>query len=279
MLANNHGGVAAWCRLLDLAESSYYHEGPGHCDVADDLALLRALTVLAGKHPTYGYRRLAVLVRSSESWKEVNAKRVRRILKMAGITARKSRRYLLTTDSSHSFRRYPNLVRDWSVVDHPDQVWVCDITYIILATGEIVYLAIVLDVFTRMICGWELGTDLTHSLVVNALMRALKRRVCEIHHSDQGIQYATPVYTAILTQHGIQISMSDKGSAWQNGYAERWMRTLKEEEVYLTEYQTYQDALKQIGKFIDIVYNKKRIHSALGYLTPVQYEAQWRVEL
>jgi putative transposase len=102
------------------------------------------------------------------------------------------------------------------------------------------------------------------------------RRVSD--HSDQGIQYATPAYTALLTQHGIQISMSDKGSAWQNGYAERWMRTLKEEQVHLTEYQTYEDALKHIGKFIDIVYNKKRIHSALGYLTPVQYEAQWRAE-
>ena len=277
-MAEDYGGVAMLCRLLHLAESSYYHEGPGHCDAADDLALLRALTELAGKHPTYGYRRLTVLVRQGERWKDVNAKRVRRLLKKAGITAQKSRRYLFTTNSSHPFQRYPNLVRDWSVVDHPDQVWVCDITYIILATGEIVYLAIVMDVFTRMIRGWELRRDLTFPLVINALMRALKRGVCEIHHSDQGIQYAAPVYTAILIQHGIQISMSDKGAAWQNGYAERWVRTLKEEEVYLTEYETYEDALKQIGKFIDIVYNKKRIHSALGYLTPVQYEAQWRAE-
>lgn len=145
MLADDYGGVAALCRLLDLAESSYYHEGCGHCDEADDLALMRDLTELAGKHPTYGYRRLTVLVRRPEHWKSVNAKRVRRILKIAGITARKSRRYLLTTDSDHSFRRYPNLVRDWSVVDHPDQVWVSDITYIVLATGEVVYLAIVMD--------------------------------------------------------------------------------------------------------------------------------------
>lgn len=277
-MADDYGGVATLCRLLNLAESSYYYEGPGHCDGADDLTLQRALTELAGKHPTYGYRRLTVLVRQGERWKDVNAKRIRRILKKAGITAQKSRRYLLTTNSSHHFQRYPNLVRDWSVVDHPDQVWVCDITYIILATGEIVYLAIIMDVFTRMIRGWELRRDLTQSLVINALMRALKRGVCEIHHSDQGIQYAMPAYTAILLQHGIQISMSDKGAAWQNGYAERWMRTLKEEEVYLTEYETYEDALKQIGKFIDIVYNKKRIHSALGYLTPIQYEAQWRAE-
>ena len=161
-------------------------------------------------------------------------------------------------------------------IERPNQVWVCDITYIVLSTGEIVYLAIVMDVFTRMIRGWALGTDLTHHLTVEALKRALRRGVCEIHHTDQGVQYATPQYTQHLTQRNIQISMAAVGKAWENGYAERWMRTLKEEEVYLAEYETYADALKNIGHFIDRVYNKKRIHSSLGDLSPAEFEAQWK---
>ena len=148
----------------------------------------------------------------------------------------------------------------------------------ILSTGEIVYLAIVMDVFTRKIRGWALGTDLTHRLTVEALKRALRQGVCEIHHTDQGVQYATPQYTQFLTARNVQISMAAVGKAWENGFAERWMRTLKEEEVYLSDYETYQDALKNIGKFIDVVYNKKRIHSALGKLTPAQFEAQWQAE-
>jgi transposase InsO family protein len=185
---------------------------------------------------------------------------------------------VFTTDSAHGFPRYPNLVRALAHIDHPDQVWCCDITYIVLATGEVAFLASVLDVFTRGIRGWALGRDLTRDLTVNALRRALKRCTPEIHHSDQGVQYATPDYTHRLEGRGVRISMTDKGAAWQNGYAERWMRTLKEEEVYLSEYETFAEALAQIGQFIDAVYNRKRIHSALGDLSPAQFEAQWRAQ-
>lgn len=278
-LAKDYGGVAAMCKRLDLAESSYYHAGPGRVDEASDKRLLRALIQVAGRWPTRGYRWLTRRVRKQRAWRDVNSKRVRRLLKTAGITAKTKHVKLFTTNSKHGFRRYPNLVRDWSVVDHPDQVWAADITYIVLATGEIVYLAVVMDVFTRVIRGWQLGTDLSHELAVGALQTALDQgRVCAIHHSDQGIQYAAPSYIRLLEQRAIAISMSDRGAAWQNGYVERWMRTLKEEEVYLTEYDSVKQANRDIGKFIDIVYNRKREHSALGGLTPKAFEARWRAE-
>jgi transposase InsO family protein len=277
-LVPRYGSVAAMCRLVGLAESSFYHAGPGRVDEHEDMALMQRLVRLAGRHPTYGYRRLTKLVRRHKRFANVNRKRVQRIMKDAGIQGKRPSQRLFTTNSRHGFRRYPNLVGDFKHVDHPEQVWCSDITYIVLGTGEIVYLAIVMDVFTRAIRGWELGRDLTAELVINALKRALRRGMPEVHHSDQGIQYATPRYTQILELRGVKISMSDKGAAWQNGYAERWMRTLKEEEVYLSDYETYEDALKQIGKFIDAVYNKKRIHSALGDLSPAQFEAEWRAQ-
>jgi transposase InsO family protein len=148
-------------------------------------------------------------------------------MKRLHLQAKRPRRTWRTTDSAHGFRHYPNLVRALVTIDHPNYVWVCDLTYIVLATGEVVFLAIVMDVFTRRLRGWALGRDLTHDLTVTALQRALKHGACEIHHSDQGVQYATPQYTQLLEARHIQISMSDTGQAWQNGYAERFMRTLK----------------------------------------------------
>ncbi len=275
-LAQTHGGVAPMCRLIDLSESSYYHEGPGRVDMIDDLDVLGALVKLSGKHPTYGYRRLTKLLRKRKRFAKVNGKRVRRLLKMAGIQAKKPRRAVITTDSRHGFKRYPNLIKAWLDITMPDEVWVVDLTYIILATGQIVYLAIVMDVFTRMIRGWQLGEECTHELCLTALQRAFKHGVCKIHHSDQGVQYATPKYTQALEARAIQISMAAVGKAWENGLCERWMRTLKEEEVYLTDYEDFADALKNIGRFIDRVYNKHRIHSALGDLSPEKFEAQWR---
>ena len=274
-LSPQYGSVAVLCELLDLARSSYYHHGPGYIDAADDQPILQALLKLAGRYPTYGYRRLSTLLRRQKNFAAVNPKRVRRLLKSAGIQAQKAARRFATTDSRHGFRRYPNLVEGLAI-ERPNQVWCCDLTYVIFSSGEVVYLAIVLDIFTRCIRGWALGTDLTHSLTVEALTRAFRHGRCEIHHSDQGVQYATPAYTQLLEARGIQLSMSARGQAWQNGYAERWMRTLKEEEVSLSDYQTYTEALNQIGKFIDSVYNRKRIHSSLGDLSPAQFEAEWR---
>jgi transposase InsO family protein len=263
--------------LLGLSPSSYYYQAVGRVDERDDLDVLTALIKAAGKEPTAGYRRLTKALRKKKRFSSLNYKRVRRLMKQAGLRPKRPKRKVYTTDSRHAYKRYPNLVRDLKV-ERPNQVWVCDLTYIVLATGEIVYLAIVLDVFTRMIRGWSLGIDLTHRLNVDALRRALRRGVCEIHHTDQGVHYATPKYTQALLQRGVQISMAAPGRAWENGYAERWMRTLKEEEVYLSDYESCADAIKNIGRFIHVVYNKKRIHSALGDLPPAQFEAEWWAE-
>lgn len=267
--------MAHLCALLGLSTSSYYYQAVGRFDEADDLTVIQALIKAAGKQPAAGYRRLTKTLRLQKRFADLNSKRVRRLMTAAGLRPKKHKKKVFTTNSQHDYKRYPNLVRDL-VIDHPDHVWVCDITYIVLGSGEIVYLAIVMDVFTRMIRGWALGTDLTHSLTKEALRRALRRGVCEIHHTDQGVQYATPKYTQALLQRGVTLSMAAAGKAWENGYAERWMRTLKEEEVYLNEYDTYADALANLGHFIDVVYNKKRMHSAIGDLSPAQFEAQWR---
>ena len=182
-----------------------------------------------------------------------------------------------TTNSEHDLPRYPNLVRDLEVV-RPNQVWVSDITYIRLRK-EFVYLAVIVDVFTRAIRGWYLGRSLDQTLTSIALRRALAHhRAPDIHHSDQGVQYAATAYTHVLREANVQISMAEVGEAWQNGYAERLIRTIREEEVDLSDYEDYDDALRQLGHFLDEVYMHERIHSSLGYLTPVEFESQWRTE-
>ena len=178
-----------------------------------------------------------------------------------------------TTNSDHPYPRYKNLVKDLEVT-YPEQVWVSDITYIRLGSG-FVFLAIVLDVFTRAVRGWNLSKSLSQELSLAALRMALADRVAEIHHSDQGVQYAAYAYIDLLKAHHIQISMAAVGKAEENGYAERFMRTLKEEEVDLSDYRDFADVHRQIGHFIEDVYNTKRIHSSLGYLTPKEFEVAW----
>ena len=178
-----------------------------------------------------------------------------------------------TTNSEHSFPCYPNLVESL-LVQRPDEVWVADITYIRLKHG-FVYLAVLMDVFTRAIRGWHLDRSLDQNLTLTALQNALQTHCPEIHHSDQGLQYAATDYTNLLQQHGIQISMAEVGEATQNGYAERLMRTIKEEEVDLSDYLDYHDAYRQIGQFLEDVYMRKRVHSSLNYLTPAEFESHW----
>jgi transposase InsO family protein len=185
------------------------------------------------------------------------------------------RRKYRTTNSEHPYPRYANLVAD-IMITHPDQVWVSDVTYIRLG-HEFVFLAVIMDVFTRSIRGWCLSRTLDGELTVSALKLALKEHCPEIHHSDQGVQYAAYNYVQILKSHHVQISMAAVGKAEENGYAERLMRTIKEEEVDLSDYQNFGDANKQIGRFMDHVYMTKRIHSSLGYLTPTEFETTFRL--
>ena len=260
------------CDVLGCARSSYYHratEQPG------EMALKVAIKDVAAEWPTYGYRRVTAQLRRQE-WL-VNRKRVQRLMRLMGLQAKTKRRKRRTTNSEHDFPRYPNLVQDLEIV-WPEQIWVSDITYVCLHYG-FVYLAVIMDVFTRGIRGWHLGRSLDHTLTLTALQRALaKHPAPEIHHSDQGVQYAATAYTQTLRDVNVQISMADVGAAWQNGYAERLIRTIKEEEVDLSEYIEYNDAYRQLGRFLDDVYMHKRIHSSLGYLTPAEFEEQWRKE-
>jgi transposase InsO family protein len=258
------------CDLLELPRSSYYY--PAH--PRNNSVVVIALHELAGQFPTYGKWRLTHQLRRKPHEMRVNHKRVRRLMRQEGLLQPIKRRQCRTTNSDHPYPRYPNRVKDL-VIDHPDQVWVSDITYIRLGSG-FVYLAIVMDVFTRVIRGWELRKSLEGELALEALRRALVGHCPQIHHSDQGIQYAANAYIDVLLYHQIHISMAAVGKAEENGYAERFMRTLKEEEVDLSEYQDFADAYHQIGHFIDEVYRTKRIHSSLGYLTPAEFEAAYR---
>jgi putative transposase len=260
------------CRLLGVPRSSVYYPAR---TVPDDEAMFKtALLDLAGEWPTYGYRRLTAMMRRL-GWR-VNGKRVRRWMEELGIDGAPPTRKKRTTNSNHAFPRYANLVKDLEITG-PDQVWVADITYIRLRR-EFVYLAVLMDVFTRSIRGWHLSRNLDQGLTLAALERALIVAVPQLHHSDQGVQYAATAYVERLQKLGVTLSMAAVGEPRQNGYAERLVRTIKEEEVDLSEYQDFADALRQITRFLDDVYNVKRIHSSLGYLTPREFEDQWRSE-
>ena len=259
------------CRLLGVPRSSvYYTPQPA----ADEAMLKTALLDLAGEWPTYGYRRLTAMMKRL-GW-SVNAKRVRRWMDELGLAGPPPVRKTRTTDSAHAFPRYPNLVQGLQI-RRPEQVWVADITYIRLR-DEFIYLAVVMDVFTRSIRGWHLGRDLDQGLTLAALERALVVGVPTIHHSDQGVQYAATLYVERLQKLGVKLSMAAIGEPRENGFAERLVRTIKEEEVDLSDYGDFTEARSQIGHFIDAVYNVKRIHSSLGYLTPQEFEEQWRVQ-
>jgi putative transposase len=265
--------VTQLCSTLGLARSSFYRTS----HKAEESQVCKAIEDLAAQYPTYGSRRISAQLRRDPHQQPVNRKRVRRLMRQMGLSGKQKRRVPLTTDSQHSYSRYPNLVKELDIV-RPDQVWVADITYIQLSREE-VYLAILMDVFTRGLRGWHLSRSLGQELPLVALNKALQGSTPEIHHSDQGGQYAAHAYVRRLQRAEVQISMAAVGQPTQNAYAERVIRSIKEEEVYLSEYHSLADASAQIGHFIDEVYQHKRIHSALGYLTPAEFEAHYYASL
>lgn len=262
--------VSELCSVLELAPSTWYYERQPRSDPKVE----QVIEKLAGEHPTYGSRRLSEQASRRPHQLQVNRKRVQRLLREWGLLRLPKRKTVRTTNSDHPWPRYPNLVQGLAIT-RPEQVWVSDVTYIRLDEG-FVYLAIVLDVFTRRPRGWNLASALGTELTLPALKQALRRWRPEIHHSDQGGEYAAREYTDLLKEVGAQISMAEAGHAEQNGYAERMMRTIKEEEVYLSDYRDEADARSQIARFLNDVYQRKRIHSSLGYLTPVEFETNWR---
>jgi len=257
---------------MALARSSFYYK-PDRSE-----AKLRETTVLRGRierialeHSRYGYRRITAQLKQDGF--KVNRKRVLRIMKESDLLCRPLKGFVVTTDSKHRFPVYPNLYQ-LQRPDQPNRIWVADITYIRLE-HEFVYLAVILDAFSRRVIGWELSDSLEAGLVIAALEKAIRARKpapgC-LHHSDRGVQYACYEYTDLLKRHGFQISMSRKGNPYDNAVMESFFKTLKNDEVHLDNYRTQQEARAKIARFLDQVYNKKRLHSALGYLPPAVFE-------
>lgn len=232
------------------------------------------LRLECGQHPTYGTRRITHQLRRTPYGYDINRKHTQQMMRCMGLLRPVRRRKYRTTNSDHPYPRYRNLVEKL-FISRPDQVWVSDITYIRLGQG-FVFLAVIMDVYTRSIRGWALSRSLDGELTLRALRQALEDHCPQIHHSDQGIQYAASSYVQMLRDHQVQISMATVGKAEENGYAERLMRTIKEEEVDLSDYRDFNDAYSQMERFIEDVYMTKRIHSSLGYLTPNEFEtAYW----
>lgn len=278
MVAALHQENLAWsqsllCRVLSVPRSSLYYQASKR----DETPVREAITQTAGQWPRYGSERIARQMRRegvSYYQRAVGERRVRRLMREMGLLAKAPKRKVRTTNSDHALPRYDNLVKGIAVTQ-PEQVWVSDITYVALGSG-FVYLAVIMDMFTRSIRGWFLSRRLDGDLTLTALERALAKGTPQIHHSDQGLQYAAKEYVKRLQSVGSAISMAAVGCPEENGYAERLMRTIKEEHVSLTDYQNFADARRQIGQFIEEVYQTRRIHSSLGYLTPTEFESQWK---
>lgn len=261
------------CESLRLARATHYRQLKAPATTDPDTELRDAIQRLALQWPAYGHRRITHELHRQGV--EANHKRVLRLMREDNLLCLRKKSFIRTTDSKHSLARYPNLVPQLKLTAI-NQLWVADITYIRLQE-EFVYLAVVLDAFSRRLLGWALEHYLEAELALTALRMALAGRdVAEglVHHSDQGVQYASLAYTDLLKEQGIRISMSRRGNAYDNAKAESFIKTLKYEEVYLFEYESMTEARARIKHFLEEVYNQKRLHSAIGYMPPVEFEQQ-----
>ena len=259
------------CELAGVRRTGLYRYRPGPPGPDPDLALRDAIQRIALEFPSYGWPRITAELKR-RGWR-VNHKRVYRLMREDNLLCLRKRKFVVTTDSDHGLPVYPNLTRAL-VLTGLDQLWIADLTYIRLEL-EFVYLAVILDAFSRRVIGWALDYTLEAALALQALRQALGRRQFTpglVHHSDRGVQYASRDYTQLLQDHGIRISMSRKAHPWDNAAFESFLKTLKYEEVYRTEYRDLADARASIGVFLEKVYNQKRLHSALGYLPPAEFE-------
>jgi putative transposase len=236
-----------------------------------------AIQRIALEWPSYGRPRITAELRW-RGWR-VNPKRVYRLLREDNLLCVRKRKFVVTTDSNHGRKVYPNLAASM-VLSGVDQLWRADITYVRLRE-EFIFLAVILDAFSRRVIGWALDRNMEDELTLTALRMALSRRSIQpglVHHSDRGSQYASNDYTDLLKSHAIDISMSRKGNPWDNAACESFMKTLKYEEILRNEYRDLAEARASIPQFLEKVYNQKRLHSALGYLPPVEFEAQLKAK-
>lgn len=263
--------VARACDLARIARAGFYRQWEQQAPRQLETALRDAMQRVALWNRCYGYRRVTAALQL-QGW-QVNHKRIARMLREDNLLSLRRRTFVATTDSRHGYTIHPNLARHM-VLTAPNQLWVADITYIRLA-DVFVYLAVVLDAFSRRIVGWELGPGLGADLVLSALRKALSARTLTgdiVHHSDRGVQYCCGEYVKVLEEHGFTISMSRRGNPWDNAKCESFMKTLKVEEVYLKQYRHIDDARANLTVFLDEVYNGQRLHSALQYQSPEAFE-------
>jgi transposase InsO family protein len=268
------GSISKACQVAGLPPSTFYYKPDKQHRKRredEDEQLRQQIERIHEEFPGYGYRRVKRELKRRGH--KVNEKRVRRVMKKFGLKPITWRTFVRTTDSRHALPVYPNLIKNRQV-RAVNQVWVADITYIRIRSS-FVYLAAILDLYSRKIVGWAISKRIDTELCVAALRMALETRRARgcIHHSDRGVQYASAAYVALLRQHGHQISMSAKGNPYDNAFIESFYKTLKYEEVHLWNYETYEDVIERLPFFLEEVYNRKRLHSSIGYVPPTEFEA------
>lgn len=267
--------ITQLCELLEVSRSWYYERDDQADPNEDEIALRDEIEQIILEFPGYGYRRVTREL-ARRDWC-VNHKRVLRVMREESLLCQIKKRFVVvTTNSRHGFPVYPNVLADFTL-SAPDQAWVADFTYIRLRS-TFVYLACILDAYSRRCVGWHLSREMNTQMTSRALQMALAERHPHpgfVHHSDRGVQYASHEYIELLQASGAQISMSAVGNPYDNAKAESFFKTLKQEEVYLKEYNSFADAEQNLTTFIGKVYNEKRLHSSLGYLPPAEFEAAY----